>query len=879
MQDRGSITETFTSSDGERQTRFALPERWRLKRVLGSGGQGEVWLAFDKELGENVAVKVLARPDRPTAVERLKREVRVGRKLRHENLIQIYELVDAGPSMAVVMEYLDGGNLSQRLGNGPVAIPEVERIAEALLNSLACLHREGIVHRDVKPSNVLFDSEDVAKLADFGTLRPMSEAGELTATNLTVGTPAYMSPEQVRGSEPAPSSDLYSLGVTLYHLLVGKRPFEGGSDFDVALMQVTDDPPPLRRGRPDCPKWLAQFVHRLMEKLPENRWGDAGEALGAFQARRWRPTRRGVLRSAAAVAAIAVVGVLGLAGADQIAQIRPSVEDGALVVRNTFGRTLWRKTIEGLQPVSLAVDLASQRGSEILIAAAQGPPGRRLLDLILFGRDGSTLKEFRVTTDYNGVPLFPGMSEDLQVSNFEVFDLGGALGETAVWIVTDTSWYPGAVGVWPRGGGFEPRLIMVNSGHFRAVEAFDFDGDGRKELVVGGVNNELGFQAFVAVIDPARAPSRSPELTSPEQIASVGGGLLGYILLGEESEPDVLLEPGRSDLHPPVIRLGHRTVEIGSDGVIDGLSMEATKAFWTDVVHTAARLQNQRSLWNLEVDELGDRHETVWSRHPYRAGAAFILAKALADAGRPEGGARVLEDAKTSGVRMRRLDRRIGEMHLLAGARPEGRAALMEAIDSIGQGFGPVDELLDLGLDDALAQDETSWQETSKILGTFQFDSYLRQLEIVFSFYGGRFSSCGLDLKMGPGILHNAFVLKYWAAIEEGRADDETLEQLRALELRAECQALATMALARAEILAGQPGEAAARADEVLWQMRGRAQSSWPDAVYLPLARWVYGTILQAAGNNTEAQRHFLAASIQAPNTFFGVDAAKRLGQ
>jgi len=879
MVDHRRHTETMTSSDGEAQRSFALPDRWRLERILGVGGQGEVWLAFDTELQERIAVKVLARPDRPTAVERLKREVRVGRKMRHENLVQIYELVDAGPSVAVVMEYLEGGNLSQRLGDEPMEISEVERIAEALLEALACLHREGIVHRDVKPSNVLFDGAGIPKLADFGTLSPMNEAGDLTATNLTVGTPAYMSPEQVRGDEPAPPSDLYSLGVTLYHLLVGKRPFEGGSEFDVARMQVTDEAPPIRRDRGDCPRWLARFVHRLLEKEPKHRWKEAEQALEAWRARRWRPTRRAVLRSVAVVTIGAVLGSMGLMAADRMSDLRPAVEDGQLVVRNAFGRTMWRQAIEGLQPPAVALDLWPGGGREVLAGVAQGMPGQRRLDLQLFARDGSLLRQFKVSNDYNNKPQFPGMSEDLQLTGLKVMDLGLGLGETAVWTVLDRSWYPGAIGLWSGAQDKEPRNVLVNSGHCRGVEAFDINGDGRKELVIVGVNNELGFQAFAAIVDPGRSASRSPELAGPEQISEVTHGLLAFALLGERQEAGIVIEPGQTLSDPPVIRLEGKTVDLGVDGAIEGLSMEATMAFWVDTVQTATRLQKQDSRWDLEVEQLGRRQETVWSRPSYRAGAAFIIAKSLAEAEQPEAGARVLEAAQASGIRMRRLHRRIGEMRLLAGDPAAGRAALLEGIDSIGKGFGPVDELLDLGLHDALNQDDVAWRETSKMLGSFQFDHYQRQLEVVFNFYGGRFSATELDLQMNPGILHNAFVLRHWAAIEEGRADAETIAQLRSLEMRAECQILATMALARSEVQAGRPGDAAARAGEALWKIRSRALSSWPDAVYLPLAQWAYGTVLEAGGNYDEAREHYRAAATHAPETFFGQDAAKRLGR
>ncbi len=228
-------------------------------------------------------------------------------------------------------------------------------------------------------------------------------------------------------------------------------------------------------------------------------------------------------------------------------------------------------------------------------------------------------------------------------------------------------------------------------------------------------------------------------------------------------------------------------------------------------------------------------------------------------------------------MRLRRVKRRIGEMHLLAGDHVKGRAALIEAIDSIGKGFGPLDEVLDLGLHDALTQNPATWLHTKTLLGSFQFNHYHRALEVVFNFYGGRFPSCQLALEIHPGTFFPAFVLQHWATIENGRADAATLDQLLLLEQRAECESLATLALARFEVLNEQPGDAAARAGEAFWQIRERALSSWPEAVSLPLAQWAaYATVLEATGDPVEAQSLFRAAAASAPETFFGKDAAKR---
>ncbi|MEN8163560.1 MAG: serine/threonine-protein kinase, partial [Acidobacteriota bacterium] len=807
-----------------------------------------------------------------------KREVRIGRKLRHENLVQIYELVDAGESMAVIMEYLEGGNLSQRLADEPLAILEVERVAEALLEVLACLHAENIVHRDVKPSNVLFDSKGVVKLADLGTLSPMAEAGDLTATNLTVGTPAYMSPEQVRGEEPAPTSDLYSLGVTLYHLLAGKRPFEGGSEFDVARRQVTDEAPPIRRERGDCPGWLARFVHRLLEKEPVNRWKDAGEALEAFRSRRWRPTRRAVARWVAALVVVAVTGSLGLMAADRLAEIQPSVENGELVARSGFGRTLWRMAIEGLYVPTAAVDLSPEPGREILAGVSTGPPGRQQLEMLLFGRGGSQLRRFTVTTVSSGRSLFPGMSEELQLNVLERVDLGEGLGQSAVWIAGDRSWYPGVVGVWSAESGVAPQVLLANSGHCKDVRPIDIDGDGRRELVIVGVNNELGFQAFAAVVDPRLPGSRSPELISPETVSSRGSGLLSYVVLGEANEHKIRLEDRRDSGGSLRASLGDRFLEIEADGTIDGILMADSTEFWTDVIRTGDRLRTQGDPWPSEVEVLAEKQAMMWSRPEFRGAASLVLAGALSEGGRPDDGADLLLQAQLSGVRLRRVDRRLGEMYLLAGNRAAGREALDAAIALMGQGFGPIDELIDLALDDALSQDSADWSKTSRVLRSFQFDNYRHQLEVVVNFFGGRFHGCSLDLEMGPGAHHRAFVLKHWAAIEDGRADEETLAELNRLRLRDECAHLATLALARSEVLNQQTGENSEAVGEALWAITDRAPASWPDAAYQPLAQWAYGTVLEAEGNIDEALSYYRAAARAAPETFFGKDAVHRLG-
>ncbi len=287
-----------------------FPARWRPERLLGFGGQAEVWLAFDQEVGQLVALKIFRPVLAAASLERHRREVRLGRELQHPNLVRIFELIDAGGRLVLAMEWMPGGSLGGKVGRaGPLPAPEVAAVAEQTLAALECLHSHGLVHRDVKPSNLLLDSDGKVRLADLGLVKPLGDEQGLTRTAMAVGSPGYMSPEQIRGQELTPASDLYSLGITLYELLTGDRPFARESEFEEAQAQVKQSPPDPRRLRRDAPRWLARFIMRLLEKRPTDRFADAGAALAAFRRRRGLASPRRRRRIAVAAVALAVLTV------------------------------------------------------------------------------------------------------------------------------------------------------------------------------------------------------------------------------------------------------------------------------------------------------------------------------------------------------------------------------------------------------------------------------------------------------------------------------------------------------------------------------------------------------------------------------------------
>jgi eukaryotic-like serine/threonine-protein kinase len=262
--------------------------RYRLRARLGAGGMSEVWVADDEELGRDVALKLLA-PDADPA--RFEREARAVATLAHPNICRLYDYGKAAGRPFMVLEYLAGGTLEDRLVPGE-SYPDKEtaRIAGELAGGLAHAHERGLVHRDLKPANVLFDDEGRAKISDFGIAR-LRGSSTLTETGTLLGTAAYISPEQAQGLTASAASDVYSFGVILYRLLTGRLPFEADSPIELARMHIHERPVPFGEARPDAPSGLAALAEAALAKDPRARPANGAALVEALSSS--RPTLAG----------------------------------------------------------------------------------------------------------------------------------------------------------------------------------------------------------------------------------------------------------------------------------------------------------------------------------------------------------------------------------------------------------------------------------------------------------------------------------------------------------------------------------------------------------------------------------------------------------
>lgn len=518
MRDESRITVDSPWSDREigqapeLRSGVAVAGRFVLIDRLGSGGSGVVWSALDTMVGERVAIKILDSKIRdPANRERVRREVRAARA-SHENLVVIHELHEADGLLFLSMELVDGPSLRAELQEKrSLPVGEVMSIGGQIAAALTHLHAQGVVHRDVKPGNIMLAGGGAAKLCDLGLARPLTSGVTVTETEMVVGTPVYMAPEMARG-ELSAASDVYALGLTLYQCLTGDVPLAGTTAVDTFMARQQGRPERVRAKRPECPRWFDRLLDRMLDPQPELR-PDAATVARALRDRRfrWRPHRRHLRAAAAAVAATAI-GVVGWTwgmsafrappdpGADPAANelmVTHSHFDSGVVFNISDGNN------ERVMTISTGATWATERqrlfrnrfvafgdidgdGLRDVIFADPDYQGDRTLQVFLRRPDGSTELSaawpLSLAFEYDGLRF-----DSFAPVDVECADLDGNGAPEIIVALGSSPYYAAAVRVF-RGDGREV-LRVLHPGQLANVRTADRDGDGRREIYVAGTNN------------------------------------------------------------------------------------------------------------------------------------------------------------------------------------------------------------------------------------------------------------------------------------------------------------------------------------------------------------------------------------------------------
>ena len=364
---------------------------YQVEHLLGRGGMGEVYLARQVSLNRAVALKVL-RPDlleNPSSMTRFEAEALAAAKLNHPNIVHIYNFGHVGPTHYIAMEYVRGTNLRDYLSRKlQLDLPLALSIMKQAGLAVEAAGEVGLIHRDLKPENLLLTRKGLVKVADFGLCRDLDgKRVELTQPGMTLGTPLYMSPEQVRGHKLDRRSDLYSLGVTFYHMLAGVPPFHAETPLALAMKHVHEAPLSLADHRPDLPREVVDLVMRLLAKSPAERPASATEMLRDLAAA--REASRGVLSGIAHPAAFTVGGdpsrglptAISVGSGPVPAGAQPLSVAVAVALATAPARWGSRAVLPALMVLGLTVGVVAAwltRGEDLLSDAATpptGPPG------------------------------------------------------------------------------------------------------------------------------------------------------------------------------------------------------------------------------------------------------------------------------------------------------------------------------------------------------------------------------------------------------------------------------------------------------------------------------------------------------------------------
>jgi hypothetical protein len=681
---RGGDDSTRTNPNAARRRAVELPRvgslfagRFRFKEKLGEGGMGTVFAAEDIAVGQQVAVKIihphLAGMEGRT---RLRREVQAART-SHPNLVTVYDLHEHGGLTFLVMELVRGESLKARLAReGVLPVDEVVRIGGDVAAGLASLHGRGLVHRDVKPGNILLDERsNVARLCDAGLARPVEQGVTVTETRMVVGTPAYMAPEQATGERLGTAADVYALGIVLHQCLSGEVPLADETALSTLMRRQKRRPPRLDRLRPEVPGWLARLIRKMLDPDPSER-PTADEVVSVLERRKYRPlpSRRELAAAAAVMVFLLLCGAaIPMWRMHRVQQVVPSGE--AIRGLDGRGRVVWQVPMGPGQHRFLRADVTGD-GEEELVAATYGP-----LEAASGGDGGGWNPGVVQVVDRRGRVLtrfdFSGLEEQEWPFSFPkelvlslwAADLDGDGASEIVVSARHESFYPQILLLyWPRYGSW--RCILGHTGWIYSLAGLPPRG-GAIRLAFAGINNRLLRSQVVGVVEvppEAFSAGRGEGKGSLESLGSesIGAARLGglrwvtYVPIGFPGAGPPKVRWAEGSLH---LQWPERTVQLDRffnpvPGPNAGRDLRALRleffqalALMNGTAYTPSGNEAER-----RFETLRERVSPLMAEVPYRAILADREAVWLARRGRPARAVEILRLAyEESGLGRLRL--------------------------------------------------------------------------------------------------------------------------------------------------------------------------------------------------------------------------------
>jgi serine/threonine protein kinase len=609
---------SFSSETGDQDPRpQSLPsgtliaDRYRITAELGRGGYAVVYRAREVTTGQEVALKILkAERLGAVALKRLAREAETAKQFNHPNLVRLLDHGRDGDHAFLAMELVDGETLRARLARGPATASETVRVAADILGALSALHHKGIVHRDVKPSNILLEARGCARLADLGLVtRSADDQTRATESHTIVGTLEYVSPEQALGEELDGRSDLYSLGVVLHEMLSGAPLHGSRSSLGALVAHLTKPAPDLRASSEDVPDWLAGIVAKLLAKSRDERYKDAQGVLDDLDARRIpasgaKKDPRGWRVAVGALAALVLVAGAGAwrrvstgrsAPAPQIASAE--VKEGVLRAIDSTGRVVWthnfgfplndaaysnEKTFR--QRTLMVTDLEGDGTSEVLIVTNLPAEGQSRL--VALNADGSIRFERRP-----GRPVTYGkeLAERFNANMVDTFtDASGRL--HLLLVGNHERFFPSVLeDLDPSGkpirqyfaAGHQTSLVRIQAGPQELIALGGYHNETRgASVTLLGLNEPWGHApganpAYVCSDCAATEPRALLVFPRSDVLRALSGpqgsATVGSILAVERGELDVTTHHGASDdgtSPPEVLGIGY-TISAELSRVVD----------------------------------------------------------------------------------------------------------------------------------------------------------------------------------------------------------------------------------------------------------------------------------------------------------------------